>query len=64
MKVSLRYFKDGFYEDVKGVVVKIDPLEQVIYLQTAEHGALEKDISAEIKFGDIFELHVMMNKNQ
>lgn len=53
MRISLRYFKDGFYEETEGVVVKIDPLEQVIYLQTAEHGALEKDIPAEIAFGDI-----------
>lgn len=59
MRISLRYFKDGFYEETEGVVVKIDPLEQVIYLQTAEHGALEKDIPAEIKFEDIFELYIV-----
>lgn len=53
MRISLLHFKDGFYEETEGVVVKINPLEQVMYLQTVEHSALEKDIPAEIAFGDI-----------
>lgn len=58
MRISLKYFKDGFYEEMEGVVVKVDPLEQVIYLQAAEHGALEKDIPAEIKFKDILQITI------
>ena len=31
----------------------MDPIEQVVCLQAAEAGALEKDIPVEITFGDI-----------
>lgn len=56
MRVAIRYFKDGFYEDIDGVVTCIDPIEQVVYLQAAEAGALEKEIPIEIAFGDILQI--------
>ena len=52
-RVAIRYFKDGFYEDIDGVVTCMDTIEQVVCLQAAEVGALEKDIPVEIAFGDI-----------
>lgn len=58
MRVTIRYFKDGFYEDIEGVVTCIDSIEQVVYLQAAEVGALEKDIPIEILFGDILQIRV------
>lgn len=59
MQVIIRYFKEGFYEDIEGVVLRIDPIEQVVYLQAAEVGALEKDIPIEILFGDILQIRVI-----
>lgn len=56
MRVAIRYFKDGFYEDIDGVVTCIDPIKQVVYLQAAEAGALEKEIPIEIAFGDILQI--------
>lgn len=53
MRVAIRYFKDGFYEDIEGVVTCMDPIKQVVCLQAAEAGALEKDIPVEIAFRDI-----------
>ena len=58
MRVTIRYFKEGFYEDIEGVVTCIDSIEQVVYLQAAEVGALEKDIPIEILFGDILQIRV------
>ena len=58
MRVAIRYFKDGFYEDIEGVVLRIDPIEQVACLQAAEVGALEKDIPIEIAFRDILQIRV------
>lgn len=58
MRVVIRYFEDEFYEDIEGVVLRIDPIEQVVYLQAAEVGALEKDIPIEILFGDILQIRV------
>ena len=58
MRVVIRYFKEGFYEDIEGVVLRIDPIEQVVYLQAAEVGALEKDIPIEILFWDILQIRV------
>lgn len=52
-RVAIRYFKDGFYEDIDGVVTCIDPIKQAICLQAAEAGTLEKDIPVEITFKDI-----------
>lgn len=58
MRVVIRYFKDGFYEDIEGVVLRMEPIEQVVCLQAAEVGALEKDIPIEIVFGDILQIRV------
>lgn len=58
MRVVIRYFEDEFYEDIEGVVLRIDPIEQVVYLQAAEVGALEKDIPIEILFRDILQIRV------
>ena len=46
MRVTIRYFKEGFYEDI----------EQVVYLQAAEIGTLEKDIPIKILFWDILQI--------
>lgn len=56
MRVTIRYFKEGFYEDIEGVVTCIDSIEQVVYLQAAEVGALEKDIPIKILFWDILQI--------
>ena len=56
MRVIIRYFKEGFYEDIEGVVLRIDPIEQVVYLQAAEIGTLEKDIPIKILFWDILQI--------
>ena len=56
MRVTIRYFKDGFYEDIEGVVTCIDSIEQVVYLQAAEVGTLEKDIPIKILFWDILQI--------
>ena len=53
IRVTIRYFKDGFYEDIEGVVTCMDSIKQVVCLQAAEAGVLEKDIPVEIAFGDI-----------
>lgn len=58
MRVAIRYFEDGFYENIEGVVLRIDPIEQVVCLQAAEVGALEKDIPIEIAFRDILQIRV------
>ncbi len=58
MRVVIRYFEDGFYEDIEGVVLRMDPIEQVVCLQVAEVGGLEKDIPIEISFGDILVLKI------
>ena len=58
MRVIIRYFKEGFYEDIEGEVLRIDSIEQVVYLQAAEVGALEKDIPIEILFWDILVLKI------
>ena len=58
MRVVIRYFKEGFYEDIEGVVLRIDPIEQVVYLQAAEVGALEKDIPIEILCWDMLVLKI------
>lgn len=58
MRVVIRYFEDGFYEDIEGVVLRMDPIEQVVCLQVAEVGVLEKDIPIEISFGDILVLKI------
>ena len=56
MRVTIRYFKEGFYEDIEGVVLRIDSIEQVVYLQAAEVGTLEKDIPIKILFWDILQI--------
>lgn len=58
MRVVIRYFEDGFYEDIEGVVLRMNPIEQVVCLQAAEVGVLEKDIPIEISFGDILVLKI------
>ena len=58
MRVIIRYFKEGFYEDIEGVVTCIDSIKQVVCLQAAEVGALEKDIPIEIFLGDILQIRV------
>lgn len=56
MRVVIRYFKDGFYEDIEGVVLRMDPIEKVVCLQAAEVGTLEKDIPIKILFWDILQI--------
>lgn len=56
IRVAIRYFKDGFYEDIEGVVLRMDPIEKVVCLQAAEVGTLEKDIPIKILFWDILQI--------
>lgn len=56
-RVSIRYFSDGFYEDIEGTVVKMDSLNQMIYLHTETRSDLKKDIPIIIAFEDILSIN-------
>lgn len=54
--VSVRYFADGYYEDISGTVEVIDPVSSELRISTGTKTSLGKDLSTIIPFGDILTL--------
>lgn len=51
--VSVRYFADGYYENISGTVEFIDPVTSELRISTGIKTSLGKDLSTIIPFRDI-----------
>lgn len=54
MAVTVRYFSDGYYEDITGQIESIDPVSSELKLYSGIKSALGKELPAVIAFEDIY----------
>ncbi len=59
-KVTIRYFTDGYYEDVVGVLDAVDTINKELRIYTGFINDTGKELSTIIAFEDIIEIEVNM----
>lgn len=57
-KVSIRYFSDGYYEDITGIIESVDPVAADVKLYTGIKNDLGKELPVILPFVDILEIKI------
>lgn len=63
MNISIQHYDNGFYKETEGIVIRMDLLEQMIYLNIGEHDSLSKDLLTVIAFSDILTLKIIYQQS-
>ena len=59
-KVTIRYFTDGYYEDIAGVLDAVDTINKELRIYTGFINDTGKELPTIIAFEDIIEIEVNM----